>query len=667
MLFSFVVLTIAVALATAVGLVHAKFAIGLICSFLAVALIAIGTTNRGTYLGRLHRSSTSTITFVVLFLPCLWMMLQAVPVAKAGLVNTVWSSTSNALGFPIVGSVTIDTGATLVALVQYCAALATAGVLVALAFDRRVAELTLYLLTFAAVSAAAFRIAYSLAPPDLAQLFATANVSGLSILAAIGITLACATEIRLHERLRSRRSKPESRPRVIVGLACGVLSLAICTLALLIEANIMLLFAGFFGAGILMAIFVTRQWSLSVWGQSGVIAVLGIILFAFLAAAQPKRETNLAETSLSQSQAVVDRMLSDAPALGSGAGTFETLLPVYREFDHAQLQKSDVAAALITIEMGRTFLWISVLALTCAAAVFARGGVARGRDYVYASAGAGVVVVALFLIFVSSDLLSLPVSVFLGAITGLAWAQRRSANENSGSAGSNVGQFGTPSSKGDSRDAPIRFAFVLAGLILTAEAAWLLLAERHGSGVVASPFVDFHQVTIDQRDRVQEAATIASVRGDLWAETAFAGAALSLTTPANRQNEEETRGALIRALRYAPYRSDVWLTFALLAETHKWQGVNPKALLKMAYYTGPNEANLIPARVKAALHLIGGVADPELQDMIRADVSFIFRRLPALRPILIDAYKSGTVESRTFEEGLIAELDPNYLKDMRSQ
>jgi hypothetical protein len=207
----------------------------------------------------------------------------------------------------------------------------------------------------------------------------------------------------------------------------------------------------------------------------------------------------------------------------------------------------------------------------------------------------------------------------------------------------------------------------LVGLILTAEAAWLLLAERHGSEVVASPFVDVHQVTIDQRDSVQEAAMIASVRGDLWAETAFAGAAQLLTHPTNPQNEEETREALIRALRYAPYRSDVWLTFALLAETRKWQGVNPTALLKMAYYTGPNETNLISARVKAALHLIGGTADPELQDMIRADVSLIFRRLPALRPILIDAYKSGTVESRTFEERLIAELDPNYLEVMRSQ
>jgi hypothetical protein len=270
--------------------------------------------------------------------------------------------------------------------------------------------------------------------------------------------------------------------------------------------------------------------------------------------------------------------------------------------------------------------------------------------------------------FVSSGLLSLPASVFVGAVVGLAWAQARSTNENARSVGSNLGPAGSHSPNDDSRDARIRFAFALAGLILTAEAAWLLLAERRGSEVVESPFVNAHQaVSIDRQDNIQEVATVAMVRGDLWAESAFAGAVLLLKPPADPLGQEKTRGSLTRALRYAPYRSDVWLTFALLAETYKWQGVDPKALLKMAYYTGPSEANLIPARVKAAFRLIGGTADPELQDMIKADLRIIFRRLPVLRPILIDAYKSASVEGRSLEEGLIAELEPDYLKTLRSQ
>jgi hypothetical protein len=667
MLFLFVVLTITVAFARAAGLIHVNLAIGLICCLLAVAMIVIGTSRRASYLGRLRRSPISSVTLVILLLPCSWMLLQTIPIK--GLSNAVWSSSSTALGFPITGSITIDTGATLIAFTQYCAALATAGVVAVLAFDRRVAELTLFLLAFVAVSAAGLRIAFGLTYVDLSQHVATDTVPRLSILATIGIILSCASGMRLHERLRSRRSKTEHRPLIIAGLACGFLGLAICIFALLIEADPMLLFAGFFGACILMGVFVTRLWSLSIWGQSGVIAVLAIVIFAFLATTQLKKDAYSTEVSSSRSQTVEDRMLSDASALGSGAGTFEVLLPVYREFSPAQLQRAYVAAALITVEMGRTFLWFSVFALACIAIYFARRSVLRGRDYAYASAGAGVVAAVLFLIFVSgSDLLGLPASVFVGAVAGLACAQSRSTNENAGLADPTLRAVGNRSPSDNLRDARLQCAVALAVLILTAEAAWLILGERHGSEIIASPFIKVHQtVSIDRRDSIREVATIASVRGDLWAESAFADASLLLASPTDPLGEQQTRGDLSRTLRYAPYRSDVWLTFALLTEIYKWQGADSKALLKMAYYTGPNEANLIPARVKAAFRLTGASADPELRDMIKSDVRIIRHRLPALRPILVDAYKSASVEGRSLEEGLIAELDQDYLKTMRNQ
>jgi hypothetical protein len=87
----------------------------------------------------------------------------------------------------------------------------------------------------------------------------------------------------------------------------------------------------------------------------------------------------------------------------------------------------------------------------------------------------------------------------------------------------------------------------------------------------------------------------------------------------------------------------------------------------MAYYTGPNETNLIPPRLKAALRLVGGTADPELQDMIRGDVSLIFRRLPTLKPILADAYKTASAEGRALAERLLAEFNPDYLKTLRNR
>jgi hypothetical protein len=87
----------------------------------------------------------------------------------------------------------------------------------------------------------------------------------------------------------------------------------------------------------------------------------------------------------------------------------------------------------------------------------------------------------------------------------------------------------------------------------------------------------------------------------------------------------------------------------------------------MAYYTGPNETNLMPARIKVALSLSGAVADSELQDMIRRDVRLIFGRFPALKPAVAEAYKSAAPDGRSFAEKLIAEVDPQYLNTVRSQ
>lgn len=650
MLASFVLVAVVVGLTTTAGLVRSNLAVGLICAFLAVSMIAIAVENRGIYLGQPHRTFRPPALIVVLLLPILWMLLQIAPVPHDFLANAAWSSTSSALGFPIAGSITIDTGATLLALAQYCAMLSTAVVVGLLALDRRVAEFTLYFLTVVAVFAAA-----------LGTFGYGQHVPGFTIVVAVGITLTCATEIRLRQRLRRRRSKQEYL-RTIAGLAAGALGLAICISALLIEADAMLLFAGFSGAVVLIGLFVTRQWSLSAWGRSGVVAVGAIVLFAFFATIQSRSG---AIASSPPDQAIIDRMLSDTPIFGAGAGTFDSLLPTYREIDHPQLRKANVTAVALTIEMGRAFLWISILVLSCAAMLFARAGVSRGRDYVYASAGAGVVVTVLILIFLNADVLSVPASVFLAAVAGLAWVQRRGTAEDAAfPARPHVGTAGASAEN----LYEVRFAFALAGLILLTEAAWVLLSERNASDIVASPFVDIHSaVSIGQRDRLEAVAETASWRGDLWANSAFAGAALLLKNSADPRTEGQTRDDLIRALQYAPYQSDVWLTFAMLAEKYKWRGADPKTLLKMAYYTGPNEADLIEARLKLAFRLMGGTTDSELQGMIRQDVSLVFLRLPALKPILVDIYKSGSPESRAFEEQLITEFDPNYLKAVRNR
>src|SRR5215468_10760086 len=58
-------------------------------------------------------------------IPAVWMLFQIVPLkAASGLAHPIWQSAEQAIGHPIYGSISIDPGATLIALGQYLCAVA---------------------------------------------------------------------------------------------------------------------------------------------------------------------------------------------------------------------------------------------------------------------------------------------------------------------------------------------------------------------------------------------------------------------------------------------------------------------------------------------------------------------------------------------------------------
>ena len=160
------------------------------------------------------------------------------------------------------------------------------------------------------------------------------------------------------------------------------------------------------------------------------------------------------------------------------------------------------------------------------------------------------------------------------------------------------------------------------------------------------------------------------VRGDLWAESAFTHSNLlwtqQTTAPdAGSATVEEARVQLERAARYSPHRGDVWLLFAAMADRYNWQGYKPSALLRMSYYTAPNEQALFLLRIKVALQA-DGPADPDLADMIRRDIRLLITKNPALKPALLAVYKAASSPNKQFVERVVAEVDPAYLANMRS-
>ena len=118
----------------------------------------------------------------------------------------------------------------------------------------------------------------------------------------------------------------------------------------------------------------------------------------------------------------------------------------------------------------------------------------------------------------------------------------------------------------------LRVALTSFSVFLSAQAAWILLAERHRLNHIRLP-VDGKTATMAfaEQDKIKQAASLAVVRGDLWAESAFTyGSQLwtdrAMWLDAGEQLNTEALRTLTRALRYSPHREDVWLMLAALAD-----------------------------------------------------------------------------------------------------
>jgi hypothetical protein len=371
-------------------------------------------------------------------------------------------------------------------------------------------------------------------------------------------------------------------------------------------------------------------------------------------------------------------MLSDVKWAGSGAGSLQALSPLYQGIDDPASQETATAAATIAIEMGRPFLWISVVVALIGAVLLFRRALSRGRDYVYPAAGAGCIIALLILLFASGGILGFTASLAMGVLGGLAVAQSQVGSKRD----FDLSELYTALNA--TNDAPrtvmppvspaktwMQFAMAFS-VALTTQAAWILLAERYPAGQTRLPTdPKAASVMALEQDRIKRAASIAVVRGDLWTETAFTFAGQLWSDPAIQSDATDRSSgdvlkSLTQALRYSPHRGDVWLLFAALADRYKWARYQPGLLLKMSYYTAPNELTLLPLRLNVLLHASGAIGDAELQEMARRDISLILTRAPALKPALVDAYRSASPAGKAFAERVISEIDPGYLSIARA-
>jgi len=652
--------------------------VGTVSAILAAALMVLSIALPAASLVRFTRVLRPAV-IIVFAAPALWMLLQIIPMPAGALANPIWASASGALHQRLAGTITVDVGATLLSLAQYCAVIAAALVTAAITLDRQRAQQALYILMVITALVAARQIAQELTLLDRASLGESSDGRSLaSVIAVAGIVLSCATAIQVVDQLQQTGWSRPSRSAIFT-LSGAMLSLFICAAAILVRVNSAVFIAALLGVGTLLAVCAIRQWLLGPWGAAGLATAAAIGLFGIFAIIPADKNADLAVPLSTQNQTAIERMVSDAPPAGSGAGTFKVLLPIYQELGATASAEHPTAAAAIMIEMGPAFLCgMITVALVGAWTLFSRS-LARGQDYVYAAAGAGALISLPVMALADDGILNLDASLLGGVLCGLAFAQSLSrANRNSLSLELQdpLDQAVQPRDK--RRSAPLRFdktwprvALALLGLVLIMQAAWILSAERYSQHHFR-PSTEKNVASIEaSRDQIRKAASIAAVRGDLWAGSAFALVSQPWTHPAAGLDRdsipEPALSDFTRALHYSPHRGDVWLMLAALAERYRPPGYDTGALLKMSYYTAPNELGLVPLRLYVALRTNAAASELELRDMIKRDVKLVLTHQPTLKPALVAAYNSASANGKIFAEQLIFEIDPVYLKSIRAQ
>lgn len=411
----------------ALAIAHEAFAQHFIAFAAAITLVAatMGPQADITTVGQLLRRFSLAIVF-----PILWMALQIVPLPISSLANPVWSTTSTALGdASLAGYVSIDPGATLRSLILYLTMLALAVSATIVARDRQQAE-TIFLVlstvtTFMSAEILVGRLDAFAGMIPSAGGPAAASFVAMAALATLanGAIIVMAIERHLSRRGRENSS---SAP-LIIQFALALCGLAIAVAAIKSQAPPSIQATTALGLAAIFYIAIVRRLGLRSWPSVILFAVFAVIVVAVVV---PRLKTTastelagLATSSTAQSLALAERAMANTPRLGNGVGTFNALVPVYRDFDTAPSLEPPSTAMSIAIEWGKPALAIlAVFVLQLFVSSF-RGAVRRGRDSYFASAAAAGVLVMFGEAFFDQSLLALTVQIVAAVMIGLGVSQ----------------------------------------------------------------------------------------------------------------------------------------------------------------------------------------------------------------------------------------------------
>lgn len=398
---------------------------GVLAGLVAVTL---AVTGRGLRSGE-SAFLISIIRPLALFaaVPAVWIVFQILPLRL--FANPIWKSAETAIGSPLWGSISIDPGASVIALGKYLLLAAIVFLSAAVAVERQRAGSILSAMTFAVTVIALIALANFFFP--VSWIAASTQMQAID-LSALGVVVTGAACMRAIEHYESSQSEPQASFRAILALlGFSGAALIICSATLVLTAARQTLFAAGYGFLTLVSLMIIRRYNMGLLGILGItIPALGAAIL-FVTAYPASRDTSFplafAGSTSPARTALNQRILDDAPNLGTGAGTFAALAPVYRGMtDPASGSTAITTAAAVAIDLGRPMLWLAIATAAGAALALSRGSLRRGRDSFYPAMGASCLVTLVILAFVDPSLLGTATGLITANALGLSFAQSRS-------------------------------------------------------------------------------------------------------------------------------------------------------------------------------------------------------------------------------------------------
>lgn len=216
-----------------------------------------------------------------------------------------------------------------------------------------------------------------------------------------------------------------------------------------------------------------------------------------------------------------------------------------------------------------------------------------------------------------------------------------------------------------------RVAGFIFACLLASFAIWILAAELlRPASIKFATSAKFAALNHMQRDAAIVAAKIGHLRGDLWADAAFAYGGMfwgkGRLSDVDPVAIERTRELTEQAIAYAPYDSRLWLLYALTNLTLDRLNNKVAASLRMSYYTGSNARELIPERLLVATQS-RAFDDNELRELIRHDIRIAVGRKSELIPAIVFAFNNAPLSGKQFIEIALTEIDPSLLPSIRPE